>query len=82
MEDLRKGMGVLSGMQGVAKYYSLKRDYANERNMRTVQTRYAQSLLIGNRGQIAELEKALELLKQIPQGSPDQVAAEYLDRRF
>jgi hypothetical protein len=30
MEDLRKGMGVLSGMQGVAKYYSLKRDYANE----------------------------------------------------
>jgi hypothetical protein len=82
MEDLRKGMGVLSGMQGVAKYYSLKRDYANERNMRTVQTRYAQSLLIGNRRQIAELEKALELLKQIPQGSPDQVAAEYLDRRF
>ena len=82
MEDLRKGMGVLSGMQGVAKYYSLKRDYANERNMRTVQTRYAQSLLIGNRGQIAELEKALELLKQIPQGSPDQVAAEYLNRRF
>jgi hypothetical protein len=82
MEDLRKGMGVLSGMQGVAKYYSLKRDYANERNMRAVQTRYAQSLLIGNRGQIAELEKALELLKQIPQGSPDQVAAEYLDRRF
>jgi hypothetical protein len=82
MEDLRKGIGVLSGMQGVAKYYSLKRDYANERNMRTVQTRYAQSLLIGNRGQIAELEKALELLKQIPQGSPDQVAAEYLDRRF
>ena len=82
MEDLRKGMGVLSGMQGVAKYYSLKRDFANERNMRTVQTRYAQSLLIGNRGQIAELEKALELLKQVPQGSPDQVAAEYLDRRF
>ena len=82
MEDLRKGMGVLSGMQGVAKYYSLKRDFANERNMRTVQTRYAQSLLIGNRGQIAELEKALELLKQIPQGSPDQVAAEYLNRRF
>ena len=82
MEDLRKGMGVLSGMQGVAKYYSLKRDFANERNMRTVQTRYAQSLLIGNRGQIAELEKALELLKQVPQGSPDQVAAEYLNRRF
>ena len=82
MEDLRKGMGVLSGMQGVAKYYSQKRDFANERNMRTVQTRYAQSLLIGNRGQIAELEKALELLKQVPQGSPDQVAAEYLNRRF
>jgi hypothetical protein len=82
MQDLRKGIGVLAQMQGVAKYYSLKRDYANERNMRTVQTRYAQSLLIGNRGQIAELEKALELLKQVPQGSPDQVAAEYLDRRF
>jgi hypothetical protein len=82
MQDLRKGIGVLAQMQGVSKYYSLKRDYANERNMRTVQTRYAQSLLIGNRGQIAELEKALELLKQIPQGSPDQVAAEYLDRRF
>jgi hypothetical protein len=82
LEDLRLGIGVLSQMQGVSKYYSLKRDYANERNMRTMQTRYAQSLLIGNRGQIAELEKALELLKQIPQGSPDQVAAEYLDRRF
>jgi hypothetical protein len=82
MQDLRKGIGVLAQMQGVSKYYSLKRDYANERNMRTVQTRYAQSLLIGNRGQIAELEQALELLKQIPQGSPDQVAAEYLDRRF
>jgi hypothetical protein len=82
LEDLRKGLRVLSDMQGVGKYYTLARDYANERNVRTAQTRYAQSLLIGNRDQMRELELALELVKQIPQAPPEQVAAEYLDRRF
>jgi hypothetical protein len=82
LEDLRKGLGTLSDMQGVGKFYTLARDYANERNVRTAQTRYAQSLLIGNRDQMRELELALELVKEIQQAPPAQVAAEYLDRRF
>jgi hypothetical protein len=82
LEDLRKGLRVLSDMQGVGKYYTLARDYANERNVRTLQTQYTQSLLIGNRDRLAVLEQALDLVKQIPQAPPEQVAAEYLQRRF
>lgn len=82
LEDLRKGLGTLSDMQGVGKYYTLARDYANERNVRTLQTRYAQSLLIGNRDELRVLEKALELVKDIQQAPPKQVAEEYLQRRF
>jgi hypothetical protein len=82
LEGLRSGMRVLDDMAGVTKYYALGRDFANERNMRRMQTEYAQMLLLGNKDRIATLEQALELLKQIPQAPPEQVAAEYLDRRF
>jgi hypothetical protein len=82
LKGLRTGLSVMGDMQGMAKGYALARDFANERNMRRMQTEYAQMLLLGNKDRIATLEQALELLKQIPQAPPKQVAAEYLDRRF
>lgn len=82
LEDLRRGLGVLNDMQGMGKVYALARDYANERNVRALQTQYAQSLLVGNRERLAVLEQALQLIKQIPEASPEQKANEYLQRRF
>ena len=82
LEGLRKGLRTLDDMQGVAKFYALRRDFANERNVRVMQTQFTQSLLLSNTERIEVLEQALELLKDIPQAPPEQVAQEYLQRRF
>jgi hypothetical protein len=82
LDGLRQGMRTLDDMQGVAKFYALRRDFANERNVRAMQTQFAQSLLLSNTERVEVLEQALELLKDIPQAPPEQVAQDYLQRRF
>ena len=82
LDGLRKGLRTLDDMQGVAKFYALRRDFANERNVRVMQTQFTQSLLLSNTERIEVLEQALELLKEIPQAPAEQVAQDYLQRRF
>lgn len=82
LEDLRRGLRVMDDMSGVSKYYALKGDYMNERNVRRMQTEYAQSLILSNSQRVDVLEKALEALKEIPQAPPAQAAEDYRQRRF
>jgi len=69
-------------MAGMAKAYALAENYAEERNQRRALTVYAQSLLLGNKDMVERIDMATELLKQIPERTPQEKAAEYLDRRF
>jgi hypothetical protein len=81
LELLRYGVNQMSKISEVGKVYRLQEDYANEANARTMMMRYAQSLLAGNTDQIATIDQALELLQEIPKAPPEQVAADYLQRR-
>jgi hypothetical protein len=82
LEVLRRGLRRMQDVAALSKYYTLKEDWANEANARAFMTRYAQSVLVGNTDQIRVLDEAIELLKQIPQAPPEQVAEEYRQRRF
>jgi hypothetical protein len=82
LEVLRGGLRRMQDISAMSKYYTLKEDWANEANARALMTRYAQSVLVGNTDQIRVLDEAIELLKQIPQAPPEQVAEEYRQRRF
>lgn len=81
LELLRYGVNQMSKISEVGKVYRLQEDYVNEANARTMMMRYAQSLLAGNTDQIATIDQALELLQEIPKAPPEQVAADYLQRR-
>jgi len=82
LEVLRGGLRRMQDVAALSKYYTLKEDWANEANARALMTRYAQSVLVGNTDQIRVLDEAIEMLNQIPQASPEQVAEEYRQRRF
>lgn len=82
LQNLRRGLRVMDTMQSMGKAYNLGADYAGERNMRRLQTDYAQALLLANEDRIEQIDLAIELLQQIPQASPEQAAEDYLQRRF
>jgi hypothetical protein len=82
LEVLRGGLRRMQDVAALSKYYTLKEDWANEANARALMTRYAQSVLVGNTDQMRVLDEAIEMLNQIPQAPPEQVAEEYRQRRF
>ena len=82
LEGLRFGLGRAGDISALAKTYALAENYAEERNTRRMLTTFVQSLLLGNKDMVERIDMATELLKQIPERTPQEKAAEYLDRRF
>lgn len=82
LEGLRFGLRRAGDISALAKTYALAENYAEERNTRRMLTTFVQSLLLGNKDMVERIDMATELLKQIPERTPQEKAAEYLERRF
>lgn len=82
LETLRWGLRRSQDISALAKAYALAENWPGERNARQLLTTFTQSLLLGNKDMIDKIDVATELLQQIPDRSPQEKAAEYLDRRF
>jgi hypothetical protein len=80
--NMRDGVKVLQRMSQVAKFYELAGDWDEQRNMRSMMTNYAQSLLAENPDEAKRIETALELLETAPSMSPIQKAVDYGGRAF
>ena len=82
LQVLRSELRTIGDLQAVAKYYGLRGDYANERNVRAFMTLRAQAALAGNKGALRVMDQASALLERIAPAPPEQQAADYLERRF
>jgi hypothetical protein len=82
LQGLRQSLRRLEDVQAVGKAYALAGDYANERNIRALQTQLTQSAIIGNKDRLRVLDQAIEIINQIAPAPPEQRAADYIERRF
>lgn len=89
LEMLRRGHATIQGWPNLsgldrikqdARYFGRAELYTEERNAEVLMSRYAQALLANNRDAIEQIESALKLLEQMPERSPQEIAADYIQR--
>jgi hypothetical protein len=89
LEMLRRGDKVIANWPSISgmdryreesKYLSKAERWSDEKNVQAAMVRYAQSLLVANEDAINQIEAAMETLRQIPSGSPEQIAEDYRRR--
>jgi hypothetical protein len=82
LHQLRQSMTRLETVRVLGEAMRRAGNYVGERNARVWQTHIAQATLAGNADRLKVMDAAIEAAQQLDPAPPEQMAADYLQRRF
>jgi len=82
LHQLRQSINRLDQVRTIGEAMRRAGNYVGERNARVWQTHIAQATLAGNADRLKVMDAAIEAAQQLDPAPPEQMAADYLQRRF